>query len=122
MNCLDMPRVRKTFVLDERVMNALDSAAKKAGYKNANQFVEATLFNLLKLSGNLESDAEPLAESRGGRRPGAGKPRRSFSDPADTEDSLDKDSSGSFEERSPTDEEPIDLLPETTARSNDLNT
>jgi len=75
-----MPRVRKTFVLDERVMNALDSAAKKAGYKNANQFVEATLFNLLKLSGNLESDAEPLSESRGGKRVGAGKPRRSPND------------------------------------------
>ena len=49
MSCLDMPRVRKTFVIDERVMSALDVAAKKAGYKNANQFVEATLFNLLKL-------------------------------------------------------------------------
>jgi hypothetical protein len=80
MNCLDMPRVRKTFVLDERVMNALDSAAKKAGYKNANQFVEATLFNLLKLSGNLEADAEPLTEARGGKRPGAGKPKRSPTD------------------------------------------
>jgi hypothetical protein len=77
MNCLDMPRVRKTFVLDERVMNALDSAAKKAGYKNANQFVEATLFNLLKLSGNLDADAEPLTEARGGKREGAGKPKRS---------------------------------------------
>ena len=53
---------------------------------------------------------------------GAGKPKRSPNDPADTADSLSKDSSGSFEARSPTDEEPIDLLPETTARSNDLNT
>jgi hypothetical protein len=77
MNCLDMPRVRKTFVLDERVMNALDSAAKKAGYKNANQFVEATLFNILKLSGNLDTDAEPLPEGRGGKREGAGKKKKS---------------------------------------------
>jgi hypothetical protein len=91
MNCLDMPRVRKTFVLDERVMNALDSAAKKAGYKNANQFVEATLFNLLKLSGNLEADAEPLTEGRGGKREGAGKPKKA------------------------TDEQSIDSPPETTA-------
>ena len=80
MNCLDMPRVRKTFVLDERVMDALDSAAKKAGYKNANQFVEATLFNLLKLSGNLEADAKPLKDGRGGSRSGAGKPKRSAID------------------------------------------
>jgi len=107
MNCLDMPRVRKTFVLDERVMNALDSAAKKAGYKNANQFVEATLFNLLKLSGNLESDAEPLSESRGGKRSGAGKPRRSPNDPADTENHLTKDRAGSSESRSPADVDAI---------------
>ena len=100
MNCLDMPRVRKTFVLDERVMDALDSAAKKAGYKNANQFVEATLFNLLKLSGNLEADAKPLKDGRGGSRVGAGK-KRSPNDPADTEDSLSKDSGGSIDERSP---------------------
>ena len=89
MNCLDMPRVRKTFVLDERVMDALDSAAKKAGYKNANQFVEATLFNLLKLSGNLEADAKPLKDGRGGLREGAGKKRRSPNDQAD-EEPIDK--------------------------------
>ena len=83
MNCLDMPRVRKTFVLDERVMDALDSAAKKAGYKNANQFVEATLFNLLKLSGNLEADAKPLKDGRGGSRSGAGKKRSPIDDKSD---------------------------------------
>ena len=81
MICLDMPRVRKTFVIDERVMSALDVAAKKAGYKNANQFVEATLFNLLKLSGNLEADAIPLPETRGGKRDrSGGKPKRSATD------------------------------------------
>ena len=100
MNCLDMPRVRKTFVLDERVMNVLDSAAKKAGYKNANQFVEATLFSLLKLSGNLEADAEPLTEGRGGKREGAGKPKRSPNDPLDAESHLSNDGDGSAESRS----------------------
>ena len=65
MNCLYMPRVRKNFLIDERVTKALDSAAKKAGYKNANQFVEATLFNILKLSGNLGPEELPLAETRG---------------------------------------------------------
>lgn len=113
-----MPRRPKNFLLDERILDALDSAAKKAGYKSPNKFVEQLLFNTLKMSGNLGADAEPLPEGRGGKR----KKKQLPNDPADTADSLSKDSSGSFEERSPTGEEPIDLLPETTARSNDLNT
>jgi hypothetical protein len=75
MNCLDMPRRPKNFLLDERIIDALDSAAEKAGYKSANKFVEATLFSLLKMSGNLPKDAEPLPEARGGKRSGAGKPK-----------------------------------------------
>ena len=106
MNCLDMPRIRKTFVLDERVMDALDSAAKKAGYKNANQFVEATLFNLLKLSGNLEADAKPLKDGRGGSRSGAGK-KRSPNEPADVESHLSKESGRSSDARSPNDADAI---------------
>lgn len=92
MSCLDMPRVRKTFVIDERVMSALDVAAKKAGYKNANQFVEATLFNLLKLSGNLEADAIPLPETRGGKRDrSVGKPKRSATDDNQEQSPTDND-------------------------------
>jgi hypothetical protein len=84
MNCLDMPRRPKNFLLDERIIDALDSAAEKAGYKSANKFVEATLFSLLKMSGNLPKDAEPLPEARGGKRSGAGKPKSSPSaDPSD---------------------------------------
>jgi hypothetical protein len=67
MNCLDMSRRPKNFLLDERILDALDLAAKNAGYKSANKFVEATLFSLMKMSGNLPKDAEPLPESRGGR-------------------------------------------------------
>ena len=103
-----MPRRPKNFLLDERILDALDSAAKKAGYKSPNKFVEQLLFNTLKMSGNLGADAEPLPEGRGGKR----KKKQSPNDPAetaDTADSLSKDSSGSFEERSPTDEEPIDV-------------
>ena len=105
MNCLDMPRRPKNFLLDERILDALDSAAKKAGYKSPNKFVEQLLFNTLKMSGNLGADAEPLPEGRGGKR----KKKRSPNDPADTADSLSKESSGSFEERSPNGEEPIDV-------------
>lgn len=84
MNCLDMPRRPKNFLIDERVLEVLDEAAKKAGYKSANQFVEATLFNLLKMSGNLPPNLEPLPESRGGKRAGAGKPKKS-TDPEPTD-------------------------------------
>lgn len=88
MNCFDMPRRPKNFLLDERIIEALDEAAKSAGYKNANKFVEATLFNILKISGKIPSDAEPLPEARGGKREGAGKPKRSPSDDATDVDPL----------------------------------
>jgi hypothetical protein len=65
MNCFDMPRRPKNFLLDERIIDALAGAAKKAGYKGPNKFVEAALFNLLKMSGDLPKDAEPLPETRG---------------------------------------------------------
>jgi hypothetical protein len=76
MNCLDMPRRPKNFLLDERILDALDSAAKTAGYKSANKFVEQLLFNTLKMSGNLGADAEPLPEGRGGKRENAGKKKQ----------------------------------------------
>ncbi len=84
MTCLDMPRRPKNFLLDDRIIGSLDDAAKKAGYKSANQFVEATLFNLLKMSGNLPPDAEPLPEARGGKRSGTGrKPKPPIEEDAD---------------------------------------
>lgn len=80
MNCLTMPRARKNFLIDERVLEALDDAAKKAGCKSANAFVEQLLFNTLKMSGNLGADAKPLPDGRGGKREGAGKPKKSIDD------------------------------------------
>jgi hypothetical protein len=85
MNCLEMPRIRKNFLLDERITKALTAAAKNAGYKNANQFVEATLFNMLKLSGNLEASAQPLPETRGGKRTDSGRPKKT-TDSGDTDE------------------------------------
>ena len=76
MNCLTMPRARKNFLIDERVLEALDDAAKKAGCKSANAFVEQLLFNTLKMSGNLGADAKPLPDGRGGKREGAGKSKK----------------------------------------------
>jgi hypothetical protein len=96
MNCLDMPRRPKNFLLDERVIEALGDAAKRAGYKNANQFVEATLFSLLKMSGSLPPDAEPLPEARGGKRSGAGKPKAQPT--AESQDVRSEDGEGGSDE------------------------
>lgn len=73
MNALDMTRKQRMFRLDERILNSLEMAANNAGFSSTNQFVEATLFNLLKMSGTIPSEAEPLPETRGGKRSGAGK-------------------------------------------------
>jgi hypothetical protein len=89
MNCLTMPRARKNFLLDERVLKALDDAAKNAGCKSANAFVEQLLFNTLKMSGNLGADAKPLPDGRGGARQGAGKKKTDPSIDKSAEQSID---------------------------------
>jgi hypothetical protein len=63
-----MLRTRRNYALDTRITDVLGDAAKKAGYSSETQFIEATLFNILKLSGNLETDTQPLPEQRGGSR------------------------------------------------------
>jgi hypothetical protein len=99
MNCLTMPRARKNFLLDERVLKALDDAAKNAGCKSANAFVEQLLFNTLKMSGNLGADAKPLPDGRGGKRENAGKKK---SQNSTTTSTIDKESLSNLE---PTDED-----------------
>ena len=97
-----MPRKKVTYRLDDRILNELEKLVTDG---SVNQFVEGILFEFLKNTGRLSITAQRLPDNRGGKREGAGKPKRSPNDPADTADSLSKDSSGSFE-----------------ARSNDLNT
>lgn len=74
---VDMPRKQRMFRLDERILESLEDVATKAGFSSANQFVETTLFNLMKMAGAIPSEAEPLPETRGGKRSGAGKPKKS---------------------------------------------
>lgn len=106
MNCLTMPRARKNFLIDERVLESLDDAAKRAGCKSANAFVEQVLFQSLKTSGILGADAKPLKDGRGGKREGAGK-KRSPNDPLDVENHSSKDDCGSSEARSVADADAI---------------
>jgi len=106
-----MPRARKNFLIDERVLESLDDAAKRAGCKSANAFVEQVLFQSLKTSGILGADAKPLKDGRGGSRVGAGK-KRSPNDSLDVENHLSDDGDGSAESRSPADVDEIDDEPD----------
>lgn len=62
-----MPRKRRTFKLDDRILEALASAAK-AENSSANNWLESLLLRKLKEEGHLPSDFEPLGETRGGKR------------------------------------------------------
>jgi hypothetical protein len=66
MECLEMPRRQRMFRLDDRILNALEEVSKNAGHSSVNQFVETTLFNLVKAAGKIPADSEPLPETRGG--------------------------------------------------------
>ncbi len=77
--CLcEMPRKPRLFRLDDRVLDALDELAETAG-SNTNQFVEGILFDFLKHAGKLPQDATQLKDGRGGKRPNAGKPKKTES-------------------------------------------
>jgi len=62
---LEMPRKRRTFKLDDRILNALANKARSEN-SSANNWLETHLFKLLKAEGFLPDDAEPLGETRGG--------------------------------------------------------
>ena len=72
MQMLTMPRKDKEFRLDDRIIDALKGAAAKAEMP-INSYVERLLFSHLKTVGEIPLGAEPLPETRGGKRSGAGK-------------------------------------------------
>jgi len=74
MSTLEMPRKDKEFRLDDRILDALKHASRKAGM-SINAYVENVLFAHLKGVGQIPIDADPLPETRGGKREGAGKPK-----------------------------------------------
>ena len=69
MNCgtATMPRKRRSFMLDERVINVLAKAAQRKNV-SANRYLENLLFLHGKQIGELDDDAQPLGELRGGSR------------------------------------------------------
>ena len=60
-----MPRKRRSYKIDERVIEAIARAAQKSNM-SANKYLENLLFVHSKQVGELPMDAEPLGETRGG--------------------------------------------------------
>lgn len=63
-----MPRTRKTYRLDVRIIEAMENVAEVGGYKNPSAWLEDHLFLTLKSTGHIPRDEEPLGETRGGDR------------------------------------------------------
>ena len=62
---LGMPRIRRSYKIDERAIEALARAASKINM-SANRYLENLLFSHAKTIGEISFDAEPLGETRGG--------------------------------------------------------
>lgn len=67
MDTLSMPRKRRTYTIDERLIDAL---ARMAAAKNAsaNRFLENLLWEKATAEGFISKDEQPLGETRGGDR------------------------------------------------------
>ena len=60
-----MPRKRRSYILDERTIEAIAQLARQ-NHTSANRYLEGLLFNHAKSAGVLPMSAEPLPELRGG--------------------------------------------------------
>ena len=67
-----MPRKRRSYILDERVIEAIAELAAKQ-HMSANRYLEKLTFTHGKQLGVIPMDAEPLKETRGGDRTTAEK-------------------------------------------------
>lgn len=67
MTSAQMPRKRRTYTIDERLIEALANmaAAKNA---SANRFLENMIWERATANGFIDKDAKPLGETRGGNR------------------------------------------------------
>ena len=77
MDSAQMPRRKVTYRLDDRILDELEKLVSDG---SQNQFVEGILFEFLKNTGRLPSNAERLPDNRGGKRSGAGKPKSQSND------------------------------------------
>lgn len=64
---LDMARKRRTFKLDERLLDALKDVSQQSN-TSANNWLETLLIDTFRKKGALPKDFSPLVENRGGLR------------------------------------------------------
>ena len=76
MLSIEMPRKDTKLRLDERILDALREKSVESGM-SFNALCEGILFSYAKSVGKLPLDTEPLGDTRGGKRSGAGKPKKS---------------------------------------------
>ena len=73
MLTIEMPRKDTKLRLDERILEALREKSSESGV-SFNALCEGILFSYAKSVGKLPIDAQPLGDTRGGKRvKGAGK-------------------------------------------------
>ncbi|MEM8806870.1 MAG: hypothetical protein AAGF01_12655 [Cyanobacteria bacterium P01_G01_bin.38] len=60
-----MPRAKRSYSLDTRVIEGLKELAKD-NFTSANRYLEEVLFKHLQAKGVIPDDARPLGELRGG--------------------------------------------------------
>lgn len=71
-----MPRKPASFRIDERVLEVIATLATRSGME-PQRFLEAYFFARGKEMGLIPPDAQLLGETRGGKRAGAGKSKKS---------------------------------------------
>ncbi|MBW4528691.1 MAG: hypothetical protein KME18_26580 [Phormidium tanganyikae FI6-MK23] len=76
-----MPRKLASFRIDERVLEVIATLAVRSGVE-PQRFIENYFFARGKELGLIPPEAQPLGETRGGKRPGAGKPKKTESESA----------------------------------------
>ena len=81
-----MPRKNAGYRLDERCIEALRELAKRTG-RSVNEYLEDLIFTHAKINSVIPPEAEPLGETRGGKRSNTG--RKPKDAPADTSPSTD---------------------------------
>jgi hypothetical protein len=82
----EMPaRKPKTYKLDERLINAVEQLAESMG-QSAGSYVEQVLWKHCQGMGVIPISENPPKDQRGGKRPGAGRPKTESDDRATGED------------------------------------
>lgn len=75
-----MPRKVVSYRIDERVLEAIAEFAKRSGME-PQRYLEKYFLDKGREHGLISPDAEPLGETRGGKRAGAGRRKHNAAAP-----------------------------------------